>query len=65
MPNNYIKYSALVFQMAVTIGVFLFIGKKVDQYFQNNKPILTAIFSVLGVLLAIYNIIKSVNTNNK
>jgi len=59
--GSFIKYSAIGFQMLVTIGLFAFIGHKLDQNRQNNKPILTAIFSVFGVFIALYQVIKQLN----
>lgn len=62
--NSYVKYSALAFQMAATIIIFVFIGKFADQYFGNEKPVLIAVFSVFGVFLSLYNLIKEVKNND-
>lgn len=59
--GSFIKYSAMGFQMLVTIGLFAFIGHKLDENQQNSKPILTAIFSVFGVFIALYQVIKQLN----
>ncbi|MEJ5963749.1 AtpZ/AtpI family protein [Pedobacter immunditicola] len=59
--GSFIKYSAIGFQMLVTIGLFAFIGHKLDENRQSNKPILTAIFSVFGVFIALYQVIKQLN----
>jgi len=59
--GSFIKYSAIGFQMLVTIGLFAFIGHKLDENRQNSKPILTAIFSVFGVFIALYQVIKQLN----
>lgn len=58
--NNYIRFSGYVFQMAATILFFVLVGKYLDGYFGNEKLIITAILSVIGVGLAIYNLIRSV-----
>jgi F0F1-type ATP synthase assembly protein I len=50
--------------MAATIIIFVFIGKFADQYFGNEKPVLIAVFSVLGVFLSLYNLIKEVKIND-
>jgi len=63
--NNYIKYSGLAFQMTAIIVIFVFIGKFADQYFDNKKPVLTAVFSVFGVFLSIYNLIRDVKKSNE
>lgn len=70
MNNNNLKNS-LVFigigsQIAFTIVVFFFIGRQLDRYF-NLTPYLTAFFTLLGCIVAIYSFIKMVvyYTNHK
>ncbi len=58
--NSYIKFSAYVFQMAATILVFVLLGKYIDNKLGNEKLIVTAILSVIGVGLSIFNLIRSV-----
>jgi len=58
--NSYIKYSAFVFQMAATILVCVLLGKYIDGKMGNEKLIVTAILSVFGVGVSLYNLIKSV-----
>lgn len=59
--SSFVKYSSIGFQMLATIGLFTFIGHKLDKHQQNNKPILTAIFSLLGVVISLYQVIKQLN----
>jgi F0F1-type ATP synthase assembly protein I len=47
--NNYAKYSSMAFQML--LGIFA--GFKLDQWL-HIKPVLTIIFSLSSVILAIY-----------
>ena len=58
--NAYIKYSAYVFQMAATILVFVLLGKYIDGKMGNEKLIVTAVLSVVGVGISLYNLFKSV-----
>lgn len=58
--SKYAYYSGLGFQMIAIIGVFTFIGYKIDQNTDNPKPIFTAILSLLGVCVSLYTVIKSV-----
>jgi len=58
--SKYAYYSGLGFQMIAIIGVFTFIGHKIDQNMDNQKPICTAILSLLGVCISLYSVIKSV-----
>ena len=53
-PNNYLKYSSIAFQMAIIIFGSTFGGVKLDEYLKWNFPIFTLVFSILGVVLAIY-----------
>lgn len=57
MDNNYLRYTSLAAEMALKIGVLVFIGVKADAYFQLY-PVLTIIGSLLGVFAALYGVIK-------
>lgn len=59
--SKYAYYSGLGFQMIAIIGVFTFIGYKIDEWQGNEKPIFTAILSLVGVCASLYSVIKSVN----
>ncbi|WP_423146960.1 AtpZ/AtpI family protein [Rubrolithibacter danxiaensis] len=61
--NNYIRYSAAGFQMIVIIGVFTFIGYKIDENRSSETPLFTAGFSLLGVFIALYQVIRSISNN--
>jgi F0F1-type ATP synthase assembly protein I len=51
--NNYAKYSSMAFQMLVIILLGIFGGYKMDQWL-HTKPVLTVVFSLSSVILAIY-----------
>ncbi|WP_066222738.1 AtpZ/AtpI family protein [Formosa haliotis] len=63
--NNYIKFSGMAFQMIAIIGVLTFIGVWLDGKFPNQYSAYTVIFSLIGVIGAIYQIIKQVTNMNK
>ncbi len=66
MPANpYIKYSNLAIQMAVTIGLFAWGGKKLDEKYQTKKPYFTTGLSLLGIFAALYLVIREVTKSNK
>lgn len=48
----------MAFQMAVTIAVGAWGGRKLDIYFQNNKPVYTIILSLLGIAGGLYLVLK-------
>lgn len=57
--NSYVKYSALAFQMIGIIGICTFIGYKIDESQQNKTPLITGIASLIGVVIALYTVFKS------
>ncbi len=59
--TNFIKYTGIAFQMLATIGLFAFIGYKIDAYRNSAKPIFTAVISLIGVLLSLYQVVKQLN----
>ena len=52
-------YVGLGLQLAVTVTVMVFIGVWLDGKFEST-PVLTIIFSFLGVFAGLYTFIKSV-----
>ena len=63
--NNFAKYTTISFQMLATIGLFAFIGYKIDGYKQSKTPIFTAVFSLAGVVISLYQVVKQLNKNQK
>ena len=57
--NNFAKYTGMAFQMLATIGLFTFIGYKIDENQVPNKSIYTAILGFLGVIVSLYMVIRS------
>jgi F0F1-type ATP synthase assembly protein I len=56
--NNYAKYSGIVFQMLVIIGLGVYGGIKLDEWLHTKFPVFTVVLSFLSVILAIYYVIK-------
>ncbi len=56
--NSYVKYSGIAFQMIAIILIGVFAGMKIDKWLKTDKPVFTALLSVLAVVLAIYYSIK-------
>ena len=61
---DYAYYTGAAFQMIAIIGVFTYIGYRIDQSGAAGQVIYTALFSVAGVLISLYTIIKSVIKKN-
>ena len=60
-PTNWMQYSGVGIQMAVTMMVGLWLGGKVENYFSLTESYgqLGGLF--FGVFAAMYNLIKSVS----
>ncbi|WP_316755897.1 AtpZ/AtpI family protein [Pedobacter aquatilis] len=58
--NAAAKYSAIGFQMIATIGLLTFIGYKIDQHRQSETNIITAAFALLGVGIALFQVIRQI-----
>lgn len=61
--GSFAKYSSISFQMLVTIGLFAFGGYKLDAYMENETRILTALLSLTGVVISLYQIVRQLNKN--
>jgi ATP synthase protein I len=57
-------YLGLGVQLAVTVVVLVFLGIWLDGQF-DTQPVLTIIFSFLGMTTALYNFIKTVLKSDK
>ena len=53
------KYSGLAFQMLAIIGIGAFAGIKLDAYFHTRTPWFTIGLMLLGVVVALYQVIRS------
>lgn len=58
--NNYLKYSQLGIQLFVTIGFCGWLGYKMDQWWNNGKPLFILIMIFLGTTGAIYQLYRSI-----
>lgn len=51
--DNFIRYSSLGFEMMAIIGLFTFVGYKIDQWMENDFMGFTFGLMILSVILAI------------
>jgi len=56
--NSIIRYTSMATQMGITIFLGVWGGIKLDEFFPAYSPLFTLILSLLGVVLAIYLVIK-------
>ena len=64
LDTEVIKYLGLGTQLAATVAVMVFIGYWLDSKF-DTKPILTLVFSFLGVIVGMYQFLKTVIKSDK
>lgn len=57
-PNNFLKYSNLGIQMAVTIGLGCWGGYKLDQAYPNKHHAWTIVLSLFSIFAALYLVLK-------
>lgn len=57
--KHIVKYSNMVIQMGVIIGVFAYAGHYLDLKFNTSKKYWTMVFALAGVFGAIYQMIRS------
>ncbi len=56
--SAYAKFIGMGVQMLIIILIFTWAGKKLDERSANEKPIYTAILSLLGVIVGLYTVLK-------
>lgn len=62
--NNWVEYLTLGSQLAITVTLMVFLGVWLDGKF-DTTPVLTVVFSFLGVAGGMYNFIKRVINSDK
>jgi len=55
---KYVRYTGIAFEMIVIILVAVWGGLKLDERYNQGKPLFVIIFSLLGVFLALYTALK-------
>jgi hypothetical protein len=56
------KFSGLAFQMIAVIGVFAYLGYKIDTGANHQIKWVTASLSLVGVFISLYIVIKSIKS---
>jgi len=54
----YLRYSGLAFQLVATILIFVYLGRWLDQYIENETPWFTLLFAIIAVVGSMYRLIK-------
>lgn len=63
--GRYAYFSGVGFQMLAIIGVFTYIGHRIDESHEADTPIWTALFALVGVCISMYTVIRAVTREKK
>ncbi len=63
--NKWIALINIPLQMGIVIFLFSWLGGWIDDEFGNVKNTNRIIFTLIGVFIALYNVIRQVNQLNK
>jgi len=58
--NSYARFTGLAFQMIGIIGVMTYAGYKIDESAAHTTKWVTVIFSLAGVFISLYLVIRAV-----
>lgn len=58
--GKYVYFSGVGFQMLAIIGVFTYIGYRIDQSRDAETPVWTALLALAGVCISMYTVIRAV-----
>ena len=61
--NKWIQLISIPAQMGIVIFLFAYLGQYLDEKYNSENYV--KIFTVVGVFLAMYNVIRQVNQLNK
>jgi len=64
-PNKWLALINIPFQMGIIIVGFAWLGGWLDKKYPNPNELYFIIFTMLGVGIALYNVIRQVNQLNK
>ena len=59
-PHSILRYTTMATQMAITIFLGVWLGLKADEHWSPETPIFTMVGSLIGVVVAIYMVIRDV-----
>ena len=62
--NSYLKYSSLGLQLFAAIGIFAWLGYKLDQYLNIGFPAFMLFFGFAAFGGMMYKVYRSVNRDN-
>lgn len=62
--NNYLKYSSLGIQLLAAIGIFGWLGYRLDRFLEIKFPAFMLLFGLLAFIGMMVQVYRSVNREN-
>ncbi len=63
--NKWLQLINIPIQMGIVIFLFAYLGQWLDEKYPNKSNVFNIICVLVGVFLALYNVIRQVNQINK
>ena len=63
--NKWLVFMNIPFQMGLIIFAFSYLGSWLDEKYKNSSEIYFKVLTLLGVFVAIFQVIRQVNQINK
>lgn len=63
-PNKWMALINIPFQMGIIIFAFAWLGTWLDEKYPNENDLYVKILTLVGVFIALYNVIRQVNDLN-
>ena len=64
-PNAWLYFTAIGFQMAIVIGGAVWLGIWLDENFTENSKVFTIVLSLLGIFVALAQVIIGLKNFNE
>ncbi|SEK18264.1 AtpZ/AtpI family protein [Parapedobacter koreensis] len=69
LPDNelskYAYFTGVGFQMLAIIGIFTYVGYRIDESRNTENSLWTALFALAGVCISIYTVIRALTRRGK
>ncbi|WP_298515465.1 AtpZ/AtpI family protein [uncultured Kordia sp.] len=63
--KSYVKFTGIAFQMAVVIGLGVYLGMWLDEKYPNKHQLFTVVCSLVFVSLSMWQVIRQLKKFNK
>ena len=63
--RNWAIFSGIAIQMGATIFLFVWLGKKLDAYFEFEKNWMTLLCVLIGLAISLYTVLQQLKRFNK